>query len=188
MGNENTRVRIKKGDNELEIEGTREVVDFYLEKFLTIIGEGSARGKGTSSIQKKGGSKETRSKKSETAPDIPRIIQNLVNHIRAIDEYPIINNTIIRPSKKEEAVLLVYYYQYEIDKQIYLTSGSVYKVLEELGVKISSSEVSRYCAGKRGDIGQYLKYEKTGKKAKSYRILERGRGKFEEVMEGIKDA
>jgi hypothetical protein len=115
--------------------------------------------------------------KDELATDI---ILQIVNKIGDCDETEAIHKEILDKRGAEGRILLPFYVSHKYFGNEWLTSGGIEKITSDLGVKISTTNVSNYLTTFR----KYLESGAARKKGQPtpYRLNRNGVKRFEEII------
>lgn len=111
------------------------------------------------------------------------IVIEIVNHIKDCDEANLIEEKILdRPGKVNRVLLPLYIANKYIKDKVSLTTGSIYKVLKELGINIAQPNISSVI---HNTASRYVMGDKPTKKGSvvRFKINRRGIKYISEVLE-----
>lgn len=111
------------------------------------------------------------------------MVVEIVNHIKDCDEANLIEEKILdRPGQVDRVLLPLYIADKYTEDKVSLTSGSIYKVLKELGINIAQPNISRVI---NTTASKYVMGDKPTKKGRvvRFKINRRGIKYISEVLE-----
>jgi len=149
-------------------DGTTIIIDGTLEEIKKIIS--------LYSFQKKeilNETKKDKGKKKNAVESTEDILLKITNHIKECDEAEAIAKNILDRPGQVDRVLLPLYIADKLDQKILLTSGDIYEVLKELGIKMVIPNISKTL---RNSASKYVMADKRVKRGQAggYRITRPG--------------
>jgi len=183
---ENYRVRVKKGDQEFEVESTsKEYVDTKLKELISQADLDTKQSTRTQTRQDKkrkprkgAGTNEGMSGSEAKSIDIPGII----NHIKEADDFDIIDSKVLDKQNRLPKIMMCMYHAAKFKHDSYLTTGQVEQITDQLGVKIKTSNVSTAIK----DNLKYFNNKNVRKKGQVvyYKLNRNGEKAFEKILKG----
>jgi len=182
----NYRIRVKKGDLEVEVESTdKSYVDSRLKELLSDAQAVSAPQKPPSTKKqspqvkrKKQNSNKNKSSQNEqvTGIDIPGIVA----HLKDSDDYAQIEAKILDKRDVLNRIMMCMYYAVEFSGDPFLTTGQVEAITNELGVKVGMANA----ANKIRDNQKYFTGKTVRKKGQPvpYKLNRQGKNAFKAIL------
>ena len=180
----NYRVRVKKGDLEVEVESTdKSYVDSRLKELLSDIQRARAPKtqsppkKKTPPIKRK---KSNKSSQEEQGPGID--IPGIVAHIKDSDDYKQIEAKILDKRDILNRIMMCMYYAAEFSGEPFLTTGQIEAITNELGVKVGMANA----ANKIRDNQKYFTGKTVRKRGQPvpYKLNRQGENAFKDILIG----
>jgi len=108
------------------------------------------------------------------------LILSIVNKVGNCEESEEIQSKVLDKKSMEAKILLCFYISYKYFKNQWLNSGDIEKITSELGIKITTGNVSN----KIKDLRQYFESGTTRKQGQPtpYRLNRKGSKHFEETL------
>lgn len=170
------KIRVKKNNDEIEVEGSRKDVNELLDNWYHSFESGNdIPSKSGDALKKKTAKKGKRRAKNNlkiaSVDNSAVSVVQLANKIKNVDNYKKYETTILHKSNAWNKVRFVLGMT---DDE--LTSGDIHRTLKELGIRISTSNVSTTLKSHTSDVftdkvrskGAILKYTLTGKAKKDF--------------------
>ena len=174
----NYRVRLKKGEQEIEIESTdKDYVDSKLNELLPKFPQITDKSATSKSIKKK--TDKTKMKKDPPV-DSELDVNALVEHIHESENYSDVEKNIINKRDMLPKIMMCMYFAKDLLDPPHLTTGQVEAITDQMGIRIAMSNVGH-------KIRKNLKYFSKGNKKGAtvpYKLNLPGENAFKECMKG----
>lgn len=173
---ERIRIRVARGNLEIEVEGPRQDVDELLERYLpskTLVEENGDGKTSHKRPKRQPPARRTEGSQGQSSTFDP---MPLVNAIKEHEQYELIESRVLHGTSRHRKVVLVLWVSQE-----QLRSGDVAKVLQQLGDKLAVAGVSNTIASNRTSFTQ-SGVRKSGAPPPLYGLTGRARKEFGEYL------
>lgn len=178
----NYRVRLKRGNHEIEIESTdKDYVDSKLKEFLPELPEIKAEPTPLKLSRKR---TEKLKAEKDVSAEAELDIAGLVTYIKDSKIYPEVEKNIIDKRGVLPRIMMCMHFASEFSDELYLKTGQVEAITDQLGIKIGMANAANNIKKNQ----KYFTAKTVRKKGQPvpYKLNRKGENTFEKYLNGEK--